>query len=437
MMANLTNRVAVAKKRGFPAIILLMAGLWSAMDAARAEAPPFDYLVGTAHHVLPETHDYESGYFSLSEGPDGNIYVGTAKYGVNAFLVQLDPRSGAQRIAIDTHALCGIEAEGMAAQAKIHTRNHVAASGRIYVGSKQGYPTGDDRHTDYRGGYVMRYDTERDEAECLGQIPFLGHGVIDVVADEERNIMYIVTNHDATRGALWLRRPIEGDASDRWQGLYSEPTFYGQTLIDRNGVSHVLSREGRLVSYDPETDALRVRPLEIDEKRFEAPERAPPTWVVAADGATAYLVYMSEPMLYRLDLTSDGDVVALEALGRAIDTDERTDSRCALSIGPDGRVYVAMRRRNDTGFGTGHLHHLVRYDPGAATMTDLGVLAVGNPDYFDFESATTRANGFRKLSDDTLAPDVVHLAMMISRDGDAYVTFLYPFTVLHVPDVIR
>ena len=43
--------------------------------ASRANAP-FDYVWGTAHHVLPETHSEESGYFSLCEGNDGRIYVG-------------------------------------------------------------------------------------------------------------------------------------------------------------------------------------------------------------------------------------------------------------------------------------------------------------------------------------------------------------------------
>lgn len=413
---------------------VIVCALFSAGTAIADEAP-FAYLSGTAHHVLPGTHDYESGYFSLSEGSDGAIYVGTAKYGVNAFLVRLDPETGQQRIAIDTHRLCGIEASGMAAQAKIHTRNHVAPSGRIYVGSKQGYPTGDERHSDYRGGYVMRYDPNHDEAECLGRVPFLGHGVIDVMADEDRNLLYVVTNHDETRGALWLVRPIEGDDTDAWRGLHSNPVFYGQTLFDHRGTAHMLDRESRVLSYDPDTDTLRARPMMLDGQRFEAPG-GPPTWVTCPEGVNAYLVYMTAPTLYRLDLTTDADVIELDALGRAVDA-ERTDSRCALSIGPDGNVYVAMRRPNDTGFGAGHLHHLVRYDPKAGTMTDLGVLAVENPDFFDFEGATTRSDGFRTLPDGTFAPNVVHLAMIICSRGDAYVTFLYPFTVLHVKGVAK
>ncbi len=132
---------------------------------------------------------------------------------------------------------------------------------------------------------------------------------------------------------------------------------------------------------------------------------------------------MTEPTLYRLDLTTDANVMELQALGWVVDA-ERTDSRCALSIGPDVNLYVAMRRPNDTGFGEGSIHHLVRYDTETDTMTDLGVLAVENPDFFDFDGATTRSDGFRKLPDGTFTPDVVYLAMIISSEGDAYVTFL-------------
>ena len=49
----------------------------------------FQHLVwSTAHRVPPETTSEESGYFSIVEGHDGRIYIGTAKYGDNAYLVE-------------------------------------------------------------------------------------------------------------------------------------------------------------------------------------------------------------------------------------------------------------------------------------------------------------------------------------------------------------
>src|SRR5687767_4114194 len=106
---------------------------------ALAQQPP-KYCPATAYHVLPGTHNNESGYFSLCEGLDGRIYVGTAKYGENAYLVEFDPKTEKQRIVLDVNKLCGLTGTGYAAQAKIHTRNYVAPSGKVFVGSKQGYP---------------------------------------------------------------------------------------------------------------------------------------------------------------------------------------------------------------------------------------------------------------------------------------------------------
>ena len=63
-------------------------------------AKPPTYVQATAYHVLPGTHNNESGYFSLCEGLDGTIYIGTAKYGENSYLVEFDPRTLKQRIVM-------------------------------------------------------------------------------------------------------------------------------------------------------------------------------------------------------------------------------------------------------------------------------------------------------------------------------------------------
>ena len=140
--------------------------------------------------------------------PNGKIYVGTAAYGRNAYLVEFDPATEKLRIVLDVHKLVGLPltATGYAAQSKLHTRNFVGPSGKIYVGSKQGYPTaaeyaalrrGETIPT-YRGGYVIVYDPATDTAENLGlPMPIErkpagateGEGVIDVTADEARGLI--------------------------------------------------------------------------------------------------------------------------------------------------------------------------------------------------------------------------------------------------------
>ena len=105
-------------------------------------AAPFAYVWGQAHHVLAEMHNQGSGYLSLCEGRNGRIYIGTAKYGESAYLVEFDPKTGQQRIVIDTNEVCRLDPAGWnAAQSKIHTRNFVGPSGKIYVGT-MGIPEG-------------------------------------------------------------------------------------------------------------------------------------------------------------------------------------------------------------------------------------------------------------------------------------------------------
>ena len=78
--------------------------------------------------------------------------MGTAKYGVNSYLVEFDPYAETQQVVIDTHKMCGLDATGYASQAKIHTRNNVGESGKIYFGTKQGYPQQGESRSDYLGG---------------------------------------------------------------------------------------------------------------------------------------------------------------------------------------------------------------------------------------------------------------------------------------------
>src|SRR4051794_1122007 len=164
------------------AALLLLAppAAWAAEPTPAGGQPPpsLKYLWAKAYHIPPETTTEESGYFSLCEGKNGRIYVGTAAYGRNSYLVEFDPKTEKMKVVLDTHKLVGLPLKptGYAAQSKLHTRNFVGPSGKIYVGSKQGYPTAAERKAlergekipVYKGGYVMTYDPGSGKAENLG-----------------------------------------------------------------------------------------------------------------------------------------------------------------------------------------------------------------------------------------------------------------------------
>jgi hypothetical protein len=402
--------------------------------AAQTNKPPFPYIWAKAYHILPNTTSDESGYFSLCEGLNCKIYVGCAQYNYNSYLVEFDPRTEKQRIVIDTRKLCGLTASGYAAQAKIHTRNFVGPSGKIYVGSKQGYKTIPGDTSEYPGGYLMTYDPNADKAQCLG-MPLAKEGVIDVVADEKRGLIYSVSCEDQ-HYMLYdtkTKKYRELDPALRM-------TPYATTLLDSKGCANVITKDFQLAQYDPATDKITTRDILVDGKKFvRANNYAIPCWNLAADGRTAYLVLLNDPTLIRIDLLSEGATVAAKNCGKLIDG-KGPDSRCALSIAPDGRVYTIIRIDNTTGFGTGYLHHLTRYTPKTGKIEDLGVLAVKNPDFYDWSPLWNGqpkpwSHGFHKLPDSALTPLHSHMGMVVGHDGRIWVTILYPYSLLKIEPI--
>ena len=421
-------------------LTLAAAMLLAQQPASAPKAPPPKYLFGKAFHILPETHSDESGYFSLCEGKNGKMYVGTAKYTQNSYLVEFDPKTEKQRIVIDTNKVCGLSATGYAAQAKIHTRNFAAPSGKIYVGSKQGYRRGPEDKAEYPGGYVMVYDPATDKVENLG-MSYKGQGIIDVTADEPRGLIYVVT----CEKQHWMLYDVK---TKKYRELGPLLAGYMTTMVDAKGRANAVTKDFQMASYDPATDKMTVRDIVVDGKKLTAEDlkTGPACWDMTADGKTAYLIRLSDPTLFSIDLVGEGPTVSATNLGKMIDG-KGIDSRGSLCLGPDGRVYCVIRVTNETGFGAGYLHHLVRYDPKAKKMEDLGVLAVKNPDFFGLpldangaiDPATGKprpwTHGFHKLPDGTLTPLHVHMAARVAQDGTVYVTILYPFTLLRIPAI--
>ncbi|MEO6908647.1 MAG: hypothetical protein ABI210_12235 [Abditibacteriaceae bacterium] len=403
---------------------------------------PFPYVWGTAYHILPETTSEESGYFSIAEGHNGKIYVGTAKYNHDAYLVEFDPQNETQRIVVDTNKVNGLTATGYAVQAKIHTRNFVAPSGKIYVGSQEGYRTIPGDVSIFPGGYVMRFDPATGKTESLGQ-PFPqngntpGKGVIDVVADEARDILYVVTTKDLeNKGkSYWFIGDIK---TKTYRPMNLEVTNYATTLMDAQGRANVITADSQIATYDPQTQKITLRDIIIDGKKWSHTNGAIPVWQLTPDKKGAYVVYLEgDSKLHYFDFSGDGPVQ-----GRVLATmleGKDFDHRSSLTVAPDGRVYALYATENTTGFGNFQLHHLTRYDPKLKKAEDLGVLAVKNPKFFDFRPEVQRPgaapytfNGFKNLPDGTLVPTTVHQGLIAAKNGDLYALILYPYTLLKI-----
>src|SRR6059058_3669688 len=92
--------------------------------AADPPPPAPKWLLGHAYKIPSVYSNQESGYFSIVAGHNGRLYIGTAKYGVNAYLVEFNPATSAFNMVMDVHKTIKLAGTGFAAQAKIHTRNN-------------------------------------------------------------------------------------------------------------------------------------------------------------------------------------------------------------------------------------------------------------------------------------------------------------------------
>ena len=413
-------------------------GVVVAVSAAVAQEPSAtkeNWLWSTAYAIPKETTTEGSGYFSIVEGKNGRLYVGTAKYGFNAFLVEFDPQAKAMQVVVDCMREIGSTATGFAAQAKIHTRNNVGESGKIYFGTKQGYPRpgSEEKRTDYPGGYPMVYDPATGRTRVY-DIPVPHQGVISVAPDESRGVAYISTCSD--------ERPIESThflvldlASGKYRDLLDARHMYAFIVVDSRGRAYHPVLGGKIARYDPAGDKLDLLAQTIDgsppvrESHLAHEHAHPINWEVSPDRKTLWAVAMSGNSLYSYDVSGDGETLAGTSHGPLIKAAQATDCR-AMCVAPDGRVWMGVAATFE---GRGQSLHLVSYRPGAEACVDHGPIAVKNPDFTTFTDSAGKQlpwhHGYEKHKDGTLAPRYTIMGICAAKSGTVYLTTLAPFTL--------
>lgn len=391
------------------------------------------WLWSKAHAIPPETTSEQSGYFSIVEGRDGRIYIGTAKYGDNAFLVEFSPSTGKMRIVVDAEKEIGVDRKGFAAQAKFHTRNNVGPSGKIYLGTKQGYAKAGEKVTDYLGGHPMVYDPKTGKTRVY-DIPVPHQGIISVTPDESRGIAYISTCSD--------ERPVESThfmmldlATGKYRDLLDCRHMYAFIVLDHLGRAYHPVLGGEIARYDPRSGKLDRLKQTIDgaaptaESLLAHPQSHPINWEVSPDKKTLYSVAMSGNQLFAYDLAADGQSLRGRSLGKLVPEASKTDCR-ALCVAPDGTVWAGV---NASFKGREDRLHLCSYRPGDPAPVDRGPIAITNPDYSPFTDAAGKPlshhHGVHRLPDGTMLPRYVVMGICAAADGTVYVTTLYPFTL--------
>jgi hypothetical protein len=442
------------------AALCLLPAAHAEQDLATAKWVP-----STAYAVPKETATEGEGYFSIIEGLNGRLYIGTHANAVNSWLVEFDPAAEKMRVVTDAHRAIGKDLRGFAAQAKIHTRNNVGASGKIYFGTKQGYPdTGKgEKREDYPGGYPMVYDPKTGATKVY-PIPVAHEGINSITPDESRGVAYISTCSDGRPGpgenSHFLVLDLKTGA---YRNLIDTKHVYGFIVVDYQGRAYHPMLGGGILRYDPRAETVELLKQTIDGKeptkesnlanvdvQVAVQKQTPPggsaplyrtqvtypaghpiNWDITPDGKTLYALPMSTNGAYAYDLTQAGDTLAGKSLGTLVPGARDTDCR-AMCVGPRGTMWAAVTEPHSK---VGRLLHVVSYRPGDQAPRDHGPVSVGNPDFTDFVDKQGKAlpfhGGFGKFGG-VMTTKYVALGVCEARSGDVYILALHPYSVLKV-----
>lgn len=404
----------------------------------QAEPMPKKWIESTAYVIPKETATEGEGYFSIIEGHNRRLYIGTHANAVNSWLVEFDPAAEKMKIVVDAHKEIGKDLKGFGSQSKIHTRNNTGKlTGRIYFGTKQGYPNEKEKREDYPGGYPMVYDPKTGETKVY-PIPVPHHGINSITPDESRGVAYISTCSDHRPGpgenAIFLKLDLK---TGKYRELIDTEHYYGFIVVDYLGRAYHPILGGDIARYDPRTDKLERLKQTIDGRpptdatRLALKNPDPINWDISPDGKTLYVQAMSGNGLFAYDLTAEGDTLPGRSLGTLIPNAKSVDCR-AMCVGPSSTAWCAVTERVD---GMNVLH-LVRYRPGDKAPVDLGVVSVRNPDFTDFTSKDGKTlpfhGGFVKLKSGKTITRYVILGVCETRDGNVNILALHPYSVLQV-----
>jgi hypothetical protein len=406
---------------------------------AESDLTKVKWVPSTAYVVPKETATEGEGYFSIIEGLNGRLYIGTHANAVNSWLVEFDPAAKKMSVVTDAHKAIGKDLKGFGSQAKIHTRNNVGASGRIYFGTKQGYPdtAKGEKREDYPGGYPMVYDPKTGETRVYS-IPVPHEGINSITPDESRGVAYISTCSDGRPGPGENSHFLVLDlTTGKYRELIDTRHIYGFIVIDYLGRAYHPLLGGDLIRYDPNVDRLERLRQTIDgvpptkESNLANAEGHPINWDITPDGKTLFSLPMSTNNAFVYDLTQQGDTLAGKSLGTLVEGAAAVDCR-AMCVGPTGTMWAAI---TETHSKVGNLLHLVSFRSGDKAPRDHGPVSVENPNFTEFVDANGKElpfhSGFFKIGKVTTTKYVI-LGVCEARSGDVYIMALHPYSVLKV-----
>ncbi|MFN4260108.1 MAG: hypothetical protein ACK4RK_12500 [Gemmataceae bacterium] len=194
-----------------------------------------------------------SGYTAIEVGQDGQVYVGSARYGGYGWLLRFDPTKKPTFMdkVVSLRDLSGERLEGINTQGKIHSKILVGADGKIWFASKQAHEAFGDRPEyaeqpqGYPGGHMCYFDPKTGFARSLGILK-PQEGLVAGAIDDARGKVYWRSEPKNHFIVYDLKTGAVRDAGH----VGNQCRYYA---IDAKGYVYTTGRGDTLCRYNPET----------------------------------------------------------------------------------------------------------------------------------------------------------------------------------------
>lgn len=382
------------------------------------ENKEFKEVDGHVVFAPKDTTTEASGYTALEVGKDGQVYVGSARYGDYAYLLRFDPAKKPVWMdkVIGMKELTGERREGINTQGKIHAKILVGADGKVWFASKQAHEVFDTRpeYEDdggYPGGHLCWYDPKTGFSRSAG-ILMPREGLMAGASDDARGKLYY---RSEPRNHFLVYDLKTGTVRDRGNvgalGRYMAMDAQGRVYM--NGRGQTLSR------YDPETDYVEELTVEVQGEG----EYVAPYVLLSGPNGKLYGIGTQHPWVMEFDIAkaSGGDfpkVTVRNVAPTAPQGMPTLDIHSAV-FGKDGRLYYPLvtsfadpKKRGE------RFLVLMRFDPQKGRTEVVGKPRIVGLDEEKVKHAYVRG-GDRYVFDHTQGAAV-------GPDGTLYIMDIYP-----------
>jgi hypothetical protein len=363
---------------------------------------------------VPETyHTDKSGYTAFTVGPDGKVYLGTARYYDYGYWLAYDPADRSFEPVVDIHITVAEDLYDVNTQGKTHTDLAVGPDGKIYGGTKQGHelfqtrPEIGEQAAGYPGGHLISYDPATGVAQDLGVLR-AQDGLMNCVIDPIRRRIYFKTE-PRTHFLIYeidTHQVIDKGRVGTW-GRY----------IDMDGQGNVwIPNHGRMTKYDVDRDELME--FDVHVAGDGPPYQKPYACVIGGKGAERGMkLYGGDfSQIQEFDLIrAAGGVLPMRYVCRAVPEPYEESSDIHTMIrDKKGRIYWTADVKGDP-----KPLLIMRYDPESEKTECLGYTV--DVEWGDHEDAK---GGIGSIQGSAMG-----------EDGTLYIMGTYPYYVLEYPQL--